>query len=118
MTPGIRATVATTAFGERRRPDERARRPGLDDVRVETQCVDGVVGLHTKPVGEAGEDEGHREHQAGADDCDHEAPSSPLEVAQRHTQHGLTLPTFTQFSPDVCLMDMKVTKTTVDYRLS
>ncbi len=92
--------------------------PDLNEVRVESQCVDGVVGFHAKPVGESGQHEGHREHQAGADDRDDEAPSSPLQVAQRHTQHGLTLPTFRRIPPDVCLMDTNVTKTTVDYRLS
>ena len=72
---------------ERRRPDERAGRAGLDEEHVDAERIDGLVGLDPEPVGEPGENERHREDDGGGQDRDDETPFSPLHVAQRGQQH-------------------------------
>ena len=78
---------------ERRRPDERAGRAGLDQEHVDAERIDGLVGLDPEPVREPGEDKRHREDDGGGKDRDDEAPFSPLHVAQRGDQHVRELPT-------------------------
>ena len=79
-------------FRERRGADERAGRARRDHPVVDARVVDGVVGFDAEPVREPGEDERHREDDAGADDRDDEASPSPLQVAQRRDQHSSNSP--------------------------
>ena len=72
---------------EGRRAEERPRRARRDHPVVDARVVDRVVGLDAEPVREPGEDERHREDDAGTDDRDDETPPSPLQVAQGRDQH-------------------------------
>ena len=105
VTPGIRATIATSLSGNGGDPMNGPAGPDLTRYVSKPKCVDGVVGFHAKTVGESGENKRHREHQAGADDGDDEAPSSPLQVAQRHTQHVVTLPSWRSVRAGVCRIE-------------
>ena len=68
-------------------PDERAGRAGLDKEHIHAERIDRLVGLDPESIGEPGEGECHREDDAGGEDRDDEAPSSPLHVAQRGEEH-------------------------------
>ncbi|MDT5347514.1 MAG: hypothetical protein QOH91_801 [Mycobacterium sp.] len=78
---GLGIDPAQVDVGEWSRPQERSGRPVFDYECVDTQGIDGSLGLDTEAVGKPGENEGHAENQSGADDRDDEAPLSPLHVA-------------------------------------
>ena len=60
----VRATRPGRFLGERRGSEERPGRALRNEPGVDTERVDGVVGLDVEAVREAGEDERHREDDA------------------------------------------------------
>jgi hypothetical protein len=76
------------SLGKRRGTQERPGRTGLDHESVHADGINGSLRLDPKAVRKPGHYERHREDQAGAQDRDDEAPTSPLHVPQRRKQHG------------------------------